>query len=40
VFLAVSAVVLFFAEEARKWFLRHRKQSSPAALTATERKAA
>jgi magnesium-transporting ATPase (P-type) len=41
-FLAVSAVVLFFAEEARKWFLRRRARasSSPAVLTPTERKAA
>jgi magnesium-transporting ATPase (P-type) len=40
VFLAISAIVLFFAEEGRKWFLRHRKPSSPAALTASERKSA
>ncbi len=30
VFLAISAVVLFFAEEARKWFLR-RRMSTPVA---------
>ena len=41
-FLVVSAVVLFFAEEARKWFLRRRHPVTPAAtLSPTEeRKAA
>ena len=33
-FLAISAVVLFFAEEARKWFLR-RKDARVAAAAAT-----
>jgi P-type Ca2+ transporter type 2C len=41
IFLVISAVVLFFAEEARKWFLRRRTASpTPAAVTPTERKAA
>ena len=34
IFLVISAVVLFFAEEARKWFLR-RKDAKKAAATAT-----
>ncbi|HEY5387508.1 MAG TPA: cation-transporting P-type ATPase [Thermoleophilia bacterium] len=41
VFLAISAVVLFFAEEARKWFLRRKDaRIATAAATATERESA
>jgi len=40
-FLAISAIVLFFAEEARKWFLRRKDvRAAAAAATATGRESA
>jgi Ca2+-transporting ATPase len=40
VFLAISAVVLFFAEEARKWLLRRRDARKALATNATGRESA